>query len=201
MPVLFDEQARHLGIMGQACAAPADLAAALRRGGNVALVGGLPVCLGMTAKRLALNAELFEKCAKAYVLARGGGRADPRAGVVGAGDRRTTTDQGRAARRPALRARPAAGRQRPLLGGTMRAVRAFRPLRRRRRAGGRLDRPADARRAAGGAGRTRRAQGDLARRRRRRGDGRNHRHRRRRGARRRAAGDDAHAAGRRSSRR
>ena len=36
MPVLFDEQARHLGIMGQPCAAPADLAAALARGGNVA---------------------------------------------------------------------------------------------------------------------------------------------------------------------
>jgi hypothetical protein len=27
----------------------------------------------MTAKRLALNAELFEKCAKAYVLARAAG--------------------------------------------------------------------------------------------------------------------------------
>jgi ribulose-5-phosphate 4-epimerase/fuculose-1-phosphate aldolase len=73
MPVLFDEQARHLGVMSEACAAPADLAAALRRGGNVALVGGLPVCLGMTAKRLALNVELFEKCAKAYVLARAAG--------------------------------------------------------------------------------------------------------------------------------
>jgi len=73
IPVLFDEQARHLGIMGEACDAPAGLAAALARGGNVALVGGLPVVLGVTPKRLALNAELFEKCAKAFVLAQAAG--------------------------------------------------------------------------------------------------------------------------------
>ena len=43
LPILFDEQARHLG----ATAAPRDgakgLAAALRRGGNVGLVGGRPM--------------------------------------------------------------------------------------------------------------------------------------------------------------
>ena len=69
MPQVFDEQARHLGPMGPAAAAWRELAPALRQGGNVLLVQGRPVCLGMTATRMALNAELFEKCAKAYVLA------------------------------------------------------------------------------------------------------------------------------------
>ncbi len=101
MPALFDEQARHLGIMGQACAAPADLAAALRRGCNVALVGELPVCLGMTAKRLALNAELFEKCAKAYVLARaaGGPAHAPAWWARAIAGRRLIKDEQRAAQR------------------------------------------------------------------------------------------------------
>ena len=101
MPVLFDEQARHLGIMGEASAAPADLAAALRRGGNVALVGALPVCLGMTAKRLALNAELFEKCAKAYVLARaaGGPTHAPAWWARAIAGRRLIKDERRAAQR------------------------------------------------------------------------------------------------------
>lgn len=75
MPQVFDEQARHLGPMGPASADMGDAAAVLQGRGNVLLVRGLPVCLGMTATRLALNAELFEKCAKAYVLAvAGGGR-------------------------------------------------------------------------------------------------------------------------------
>lgn len=69
MPQVFDEQARHLGRMGPAAANVDEAAASLRGRGNVLLVGGRPVCLGMTATRLALNAELFEKCAKAYVLA------------------------------------------------------------------------------------------------------------------------------------
>jgi len=101
MPVLFDEQARHLGIMGEACAAPVGLAAALRRGGNVALVGDLPVCLGMTAKRLALNAELFEKCVKAYVLARaaGGPTHAPAWWARAIAGRRLIKDERRAAER------------------------------------------------------------------------------------------------------
>jgi ribulose-5-phosphate 4-epimerase/fuculose-1-phosphate aldolase len=101
MPVLFDEQARHLGVMDAACATPADLAAALRRGGNVALVGGLPVCLGMTVKRLALNAELFEKCAKAYVLARaaGGPTHAPAWWARAIAGRRLIKDERRAAER------------------------------------------------------------------------------------------------------
>jgi hypothetical protein len=69
MPQAFDEQARHLGAMGRATTELRELAPSLHEGGNVLLVQGRPVCLGMTAMRLALNAELFEKCAKAYVLA------------------------------------------------------------------------------------------------------------------------------------
>jgi ribulose-5-phosphate 4-epimerase/fuculose-1-phosphate aldolase len=87
--------------MDAACATPADLAAALRRGGNVALVGGLPVCLGMTVKRLALNAELFEKCAKAYVLARaaGGPTHAPAWWARAIAGRRLIKDERRAAER------------------------------------------------------------------------------------------------------
>ena len=73
MPQVFDEQARHIGPMGPAAADLNELARSLHRGGNVLLVQGRPVCVGMTAMRLALNAELFEKCAKAYVLAAASG--------------------------------------------------------------------------------------------------------------------------------
>ncbi len=71
IPVSFDEQARHLGRMREAAptAAPPDLRIALRDGANTALVGGLPLCIGITCQRMVLNAELFEKCAQAYVLA------------------------------------------------------------------------------------------------------------------------------------
>ena len=69
MPQVFDEQARHIGPMGPPAAQMHELARSLRGGGNALLVRGQPVCMGMTAMRLALNAELFEKCAKAYVLA------------------------------------------------------------------------------------------------------------------------------------
>jgi ribulose-5-phosphate 4-epimerase/fuculose-1-phosphate aldolase len=71
MPVGFDEQARHLGRMPCAVStvtAP-ELQVRLGDGTNTILVGHLPVCLGTTCQRLVLNAELLEKCAKAYVLA------------------------------------------------------------------------------------------------------------------------------------
>jgi hypothetical protein len=68
MPQLFDEQARHLGPMAPATSLD-TLARSLQRRGNVLLLQGRPLCLGTTATRLALNAELFEKCAKAHVLA------------------------------------------------------------------------------------------------------------------------------------
>jgi hypothetical protein len=90
MPQVFDEQARHLGGMGDAAA-----------GGNVRLMDGLPVCLGSTATRLALNAELFEKCAKAWVLAVAtGGRVAPLPWFVRViANRRLARDQREAARR------------------------------------------------------------------------------------------------------
>jgi len=69
MPGVFDEQVRHLGQMGPAVEDHRALASSLRCGGNTVLLGGEPICLGTTPSRLVLNAELFEKCAKAYVLA------------------------------------------------------------------------------------------------------------------------------------
>jgi hypothetical protein len=59
------------------------------------------MCLGMTAMRLALNAELFEKCAKAHVLAvAGGGRARALPWIVRfVANRRLRHDEQRAAQR------------------------------------------------------------------------------------------------------
>ena len=102
MPLLFDEQARHLGPMG-APAAPrvSALATALRAGGNTVLVDGVPVCLGTTVQRMVFNAELFEKCAKAWVLAASTGQAVSRlpwwVGRIATG--RLKKDQRRAAQR------------------------------------------------------------------------------------------------------
>jgi ribulose-5-phosphate 4-epimerase/fuculose-1-phosphate aldolase len=74
MPGIFDEQARHLG-RGWAPTRAGDLSAALASGGNAGLVDDSLLVLGITRNRLLFNAELFEKCAMAYVLARlGGGR-------------------------------------------------------------------------------------------------------------------------------
>lgn len=69
LPQVFDEQARHIGPMPAPFSAVEALATAPPAGGSVLLLGGRPLCLGITAQRLALNVELFEKCAKAYVLA------------------------------------------------------------------------------------------------------------------------------------
>jgi hypothetical protein len=69
MPQLFDEQARHIGPMGAPVTGTSALSRSLRTGGNALILGGRPACLGITCDRLVLNAELFEKCAKACVLA------------------------------------------------------------------------------------------------------------------------------------
>lgn len=83
MPLVFDEQVRHLGRMPVAQTQRPGWAACLRGGGNAVLVDGQPLVLGMTPNRLALNAELFEKCAKAYVLAAAsGGRIKPLPWIV-----------------------------------------------------------------------------------------------------------------------
>ncbi|MFX1678482.1 hypothetical protein PV762_04555 [Mitsuaria sp. CC2] len=73
MPPVFDEQIRQLGHMAQPTEDLSQLPAALADGGNVALHAGQVLLLGMTPSRLALNAELFEKCAKAWIPATASG--------------------------------------------------------------------------------------------------------------------------------
>lgn len=101
MPGVFDEQVRHLGCMGEATDELGGIARSVKDGGNVLLVRGQAVCLGMTGSRLALNAELFEKCAKAYVLAAAtGGRVKPLPWIVRfVANRRLMKDERRAGER------------------------------------------------------------------------------------------------------
>lgn len=73
MPAVFDEQIRQLGHMAPPTHHLSQLPGALAEGGNVALHAGQLLLLGMTPSRLALNAELFEKCAKAWVPATASG--------------------------------------------------------------------------------------------------------------------------------
>ncbi len=77
LPPIFDEQIRHLGppagplcnedthelIAGRAC----------KRGANAALLGERLICMGMTCDRVVFNTELYEKCARAYVIAKASG--------------------------------------------------------------------------------------------------------------------------------
>ena len=71
VPTLFDEQARHIGKTED----PVHVGRrewaveALRGGGNVALYGDQRICVGTTPDRVVFNADLFEKCAKAFVIA------------------------------------------------------------------------------------------------------------------------------------
>jgi hypothetical protein len=74
LPGLFDEQIRHLGLMPPPVQAVALLGDALASTSNALCVCGQPVVLGMTGARLTLNAEIFEKCAKAFVLAAAAGK-------------------------------------------------------------------------------------------------------------------------------
>jgi len=75
LPMLFDEQARHLGRMANPVSETAgskferQLARALSGGANAVMAGSVPIRLGTTCQRMVFNAELFEKCAKAFVLA------------------------------------------------------------------------------------------------------------------------------------
>jgi ribulose-5-phosphate 4-epimerase/fuculose-1-phosphate aldolase len=75
VPTLFDEQARHIGRTED----PVHVGrreraiAALRGGGNVALYGDQRICVGTTPDRVVFNADLFEKCAKAFVIAHASG--------------------------------------------------------------------------------------------------------------------------------
>ena len=62
LPPVFDEQVRQLGT------------GPVEKGGNVRL-GDIVMVIGFSAERAVMNAELLEKCAKAYLLAtRAGGK-------------------------------------------------------------------------------------------------------------------------------
>jgi ribulose-5-phosphate 4-epimerase/fuculose-1-phosphate aldolase len=80
LPQVFDEQARHLGRTAMPLAQSAEqldaeAARCLATGGNVWVCGQALLVFGSTTQRLVLNAELLEKCAKAYVLAQATGAA------------------------------------------------------------------------------------------------------------------------------
>jgi ribulose-5-phosphate 4-epimerase/fuculose-1-phosphate aldolase len=79
LPPVFDEQVRHIGLpVGPLDYVQSADAEALRktfaRGANASLLGGQLLCLGMTCERVLLNTELYEKCARAYVIAKASGR-------------------------------------------------------------------------------------------------------------------------------
>jgi ribulose-5-phosphate 4-epimerase/fuculose-1-phosphate aldolase len=69
LPQVFDEQARYIGPMPPALDGDEGLGLALGTPGSALILRGAPLLWGTTPRRLALNGELFEKCAKAYVLA------------------------------------------------------------------------------------------------------------------------------------
>ena len=78
LPRLFDEQARHLGrsvnsLPDKERVHRNMLKKALKRGTNALLLGKQLLCLGMTCERVLFNAELHEKCAQAYVIAKESG--------------------------------------------------------------------------------------------------------------------------------
>jgi hypothetical protein len=78
LPPIFDEQVRHIGLPTTTLLHETDLSRerirkAFGRGANATLFSGRLLCLGMTCERMVFNAELFEKCAKAYVIARASG--------------------------------------------------------------------------------------------------------------------------------
>jgi hypothetical protein len=80
LPQVFDEQARHLGRTALPLAQVTnqlntEAIRCLATGGNVWVCGQRVLVFGSTAQRLVLNAELLEKCAKAYVLAKATGVA------------------------------------------------------------------------------------------------------------------------------
>jgi len=76
LPGVFDEQLRHLGWRVAARSVPEGLAQArqsTRDGANAYVLPDRVQVLGMTLERLVFNAELLEKCAKSYLLARASG--------------------------------------------------------------------------------------------------------------------------------
>jgi hypothetical protein len=70
VPIVFDEQARHIGDAWSNTSST-ELDRALRGGANAGVVEARLLVIGVTASRMIFNAELFEKSARAYLLARG----------------------------------------------------------------------------------------------------------------------------------
>jgi hypothetical protein len=70
VPIVFDEQARHIGEAWHGTDAT-RLDRALLGGANAGLVEGRLLVIGVTPSRMIFNAELFEKSSHAYLLARG----------------------------------------------------------------------------------------------------------------------------------
>lgn len=78
LPPIFDEQVRHIGLTSGSIEKgnnlPGDMVRKiLSRGANAALFGERLLCLGMTCDRVLFNTELYEKCARAYVIAKASG--------------------------------------------------------------------------------------------------------------------------------
>jgi ribulose-5-phosphate 4-epimerase/fuculose-1-phosphate aldolase len=73
MPGVFDEQIRHLG-RAVACLEEQGGHTQFGSGGNAFVTGHGVLCMGMTIERAVFNAELLEKCAKAFVLASSTGK-------------------------------------------------------------------------------------------------------------------------------
>ena len=73
VPIVFDEQARHIGDAWRSTGA-SGLVTALAGGANAGVVDGRWLVLGVTPSRMIFNVELFEKSSHAYLLARGQGR-------------------------------------------------------------------------------------------------------------------------------
>ncbi|MFW2389802.1 MAG: class II aldolase/adducin family protein [Polyangiales bacterium] len=75
IPTLFDEQARHIGNAGKPVriGRGSPISGAIEDGSNIAIFGDQRICVGTTPNRVVFNAELFEKCAKAFVVAQASG--------------------------------------------------------------------------------------------------------------------------------
>ncbi len=74
-PMMYDEQARHIGKVPPVVS-PSDQAGlkrAIEAGSNIIYCGDQCIRIGMTRDRVVFNAELFEKCAMAFVVAHSSG--------------------------------------------------------------------------------------------------------------------------------
>lgn len=74
LPIIFDDQARHLGSLLEYKTEEAINQEALRSGTNVVATATDLMVFGMTGKRLIKNAELLEVCAAEHLLAETAGK-------------------------------------------------------------------------------------------------------------------------------